>query len=216
MSGLKGLSSDQLLAQLLELVQSSRKLEADLIACLAEVDARRLYLREGCSSMFAYCVGVLCFAEAVAYKRIAAMRVTRRHPELLVALRKGDLHLTAVSLLAPQLTGKMWPSFWLLRGTTPPMRFGACWLIGSRSPMLFRPFEGFRAPLLILSHLRVVSHPLVGWSCSTSAPRKPKFRGLNSRMRAVSQYHLPLSQTRPRAQPCSRLGYRNRLAMNAI
>lgn len=106
MSGLKGLSSDQLLAQLLELVQRSRKLEADLIAYLAEVDARRLYLREGCSSMFTYCVGVLCFAEAVAYKRIAAMRVTRRHPELLVALRKGDLHLTAVSLLAPQLTAE--------------------------------------------------------------------------------------------------------------
>jgi hypothetical protein len=103
---LEGLSSDQLLAQLLDLVHRGRKLEADLIAHLAEVDERKLYLREGCSSMFAYCVGVLRFAEAVAYKRIAAMRATRRYPELLMALRNGDLHLTAVSLLAPQLTAE--------------------------------------------------------------------------------------------------------------
>ena len=103
MSGLKGLSSDQLLARLLELVHRGRELEAELIEHLAEVDARRLYLREGCSSMFAYCVQVLHFAEAVAYKRIAAMRAARRVPEVLTALRNGELHLTAVSLLAPQL-----------------------------------------------------------------------------------------------------------------
>ncbi|MCH7643777.1 MAG: hypothetical protein IH974_02990 [Myxococcales bacterium] len=106
MSGLKGLSSDQLLARLLELVQRGRELEAELIEHLAEVDARRLYLREGCSSMFAYCVQVLRFAEAVAYKRIAAMRAARRHPEVLIALRNGELHLTAVSLLAPQLAAE--------------------------------------------------------------------------------------------------------------
>ncbi|MFB3117853.1 MAG: HNH endonuclease, partial [Myxococcota bacterium] len=106
MSGLKDLSSDQLLARLLELVHRDRELEAELIEHLAEVDARRLYLREGCSSMFAYCVQVLRFAEAVAYKRIAAMRAARRHPELLTALRNGELHLTAVSLLAPQLAAE--------------------------------------------------------------------------------------------------------------
>jgi 5-methylcytosine-specific restriction endonuclease McrA len=106
MSALRCLSSDQLLARLLDLVHRGRELEADLIAHLAEVDARRLYLREGCTSMFAYCVGVLRFAEAVAYKRIAAARAARRYPEVLTALRKGDLHLTAVSLLAPQLTAE--------------------------------------------------------------------------------------------------------------
>jgi hypothetical protein len=104
MSGLNELSSDQLLARLLELVRRGRKLEADLIAHLAEVDGRRLYLREGCPSMFAYCVDVLRFAEAVAYKRIAAARAARRFPVILTALRSGGLHLTAVSLLAPQLT----------------------------------------------------------------------------------------------------------------
>ena len=54
--------------------------------------------------MFHYCVRVLHFAEAVAYKRIAAARAARRHPEVLEAVRRGDLHVTGVSLLAPQLT----------------------------------------------------------------------------------------------------------------
>jgi hypothetical protein len=59
--------------------------------------------------MFAYCVDVLRFAEAVAYKRIAAARAARNCPELLTALRSGGLHLTAVSLLAPQLTSENAP-----------------------------------------------------------------------------------------------------------
>ena len=104
MSPLKRLSSERLLAQLFELAKRSSELEVELLEHLAEVDARRLYLREGCSSMFAYCVRVLHFAEAVAYKRISAMRAARRHPAVLPALRSGELHLTAVSLLAPQLT----------------------------------------------------------------------------------------------------------------
>ncbi|MBW2359932.1 MAG: hypothetical protein JRG84_03435 [Deltaproteobacteria bacterium] len=73
---------------------------------LGEVDARRLYLEEACSSMFVYCVRVLHFSEAAAYKRIRAARAARRHPELLLALRRGELHVTALSLLAAQLTGE--------------------------------------------------------------------------------------------------------------
>jgi hypothetical protein len=54
--------------------------------------------------MFVWCQRVLHFAEGVAYKRIQAARAARRHPRLLGAVRSGELHLTAVSLLAPKLT----------------------------------------------------------------------------------------------------------------
>src|SRR6266850_5451233 len=101
---LVGLPNAQLLARVRELVRRGNAVEAELLAHLAEVDARRLYLEEGCSSMFTYCQRVLHFAEGVAYKRIQAARATRRHPELLGALRAGDLHLSAVGLLAPKLT----------------------------------------------------------------------------------------------------------------
>ena len=103
MPALKGLSRDQLLTQLHHLLELDHTLEADLIAHLGEIDARRLYLEQACPSMFHYCVHVLHFAEGVAYKRIAVARAARRFPELLAALKKGDLHLTAASLLAPHL-----------------------------------------------------------------------------------------------------------------
>jgi hypothetical protein len=101
---LAGLPNAQLLARVRELVQRGKAVEAELIAHLAEVDARGLYLAEGCSSMFAWCQRVLHFAEGVAYKRIQAARAVRRHPEILEAMRRGELHLTAVGLLAPRLT----------------------------------------------------------------------------------------------------------------
>ena len=101
---LAGLPNAQLLVRVRELVQRGNAVEAELLAHLAEVDARQLYLEEGCSSMFVWCQRVLHFAESVAYKRIQAARAVRRHPQLLGAVRSGELHLTAVSLLAPKLT----------------------------------------------------------------------------------------------------------------
>jgi hypothetical protein len=101
---LAGLPSARLLERVRELVRRGNAVEAELIVHLAEVDARQLYLEEGCSSMFTYCQRVLHFAEGVAYKRIQAARAARRHPQLLAALRAGDLHLSAISLLAPKLS----------------------------------------------------------------------------------------------------------------
>jgi len=77
---------------------------ARLIAALAELDARRLYLGQGCSSMFTYCTQVLHFAEHAAYNRIEAARAARRFPVILTLLAGGRVHLSAVRLLAPHLT----------------------------------------------------------------------------------------------------------------
>jgi len=103
MSALKGLSHARLLTRLHEIVVRDHVHEAELIAHLAEVDARRLYLEQACPSMFDYCVRVLQFAEGVAYKRIAVARAVREFPELLGAIERGELHLTAASLIAPHL-----------------------------------------------------------------------------------------------------------------
>jgi hypothetical protein len=101
---LEGLGNSELLAAMHALVRRGCVVEADLLRHLGEVDARRLYLEEACSSMFVYCVRVLHFSEAAAYKRIRAARAARKSPELLAALRRGDLHVTAMSLLAAQIT----------------------------------------------------------------------------------------------------------------
>jgi hypothetical protein len=98
------LSDDQLLAEVTRLAATERHATAALVRSLMELDARRLYLGEGCSSLFTYCTQVLHLAEGAAYNRIEAARVARRFPSLLDALEDGSLTLTAVRLLAPHLT----------------------------------------------------------------------------------------------------------------
>ncbi len=98
------LSDTHLLIELRRAVVVERTATAHLIELLAEVDARRLYLAEGCSALFTYCTQVLHLSEHAAYKRITAARVVRRVPAALEALRRGDINLTTISLLAPHLT----------------------------------------------------------------------------------------------------------------
>lgn len=81
-----------------------RRTTAELIALLGEVDARRLYLGEGFSSLFTYCTQALHLSEPAAYSRIAAARTARRFPRLLTALATGDITLTTITLLAAELT----------------------------------------------------------------------------------------------------------------
>jgi hypothetical protein len=97
------LSNDELLAEVKRLAAFERRATVALIASLMEVDARRLYLGEGCSSLFTYCTQVLHLSEHAAYGRIEAARAARRFPQILERLAEGELTLTAVGLLAPHL-----------------------------------------------------------------------------------------------------------------
>jgi len=101
---LQSISDDELLRRLAELLRESRRVEADLVAHIAEVDERRLYAREASPSMFAYCTDVLHLSEAEAYLRITAARASRRHAQLLSLLADGRLHLSGIGRLAPHLT----------------------------------------------------------------------------------------------------------------
>ena len=86
------------------LTECERTATAQLIAALAELDDRRLYLGEGYSSLFTYCTQVLHLSQHAAYGRIEAARAARRFPVILALLARGDITLTAVGLLAPHLT----------------------------------------------------------------------------------------------------------------
>jgi 5-methylcytosine-specific restriction endonuclease McrA len=96
-------SDVMLLRDLAELIAHDRLTTAEILAHIAEVDARRLYAPAGYSSMHAYCVGELGLSEDAAFKRIQAARAARQFPELFVAVAKGSLHLAGVCLLAPHL-----------------------------------------------------------------------------------------------------------------
>jgi hypothetical protein len=90
------LSDGELVAEVTRLAGCERQATAHLIAALAELDARRLYLGQGCSSMFTYCTQVLHLAEHAAYNRIEAARAARRFPLILALLGDGCVHLSTV------------------------------------------------------------------------------------------------------------------------
>ena len=93
-----------LLHDLAALVARDRATTAALLAHIAEVDARRLYVPAGHPSMFSYCVQELGLAEEAAFKRIRAARTARQFPAAFVAVAEGRLHLSAVVVLSSYLT----------------------------------------------------------------------------------------------------------------
>ena len=98
------LSDDALLEETDRLAASERTATAALILALNEVDSRRLYLADGYSCMFFYCIRRLHLSEQAAYRRIEVARASRAIPEMLDALQSGALNLTTALLIIPRLT----------------------------------------------------------------------------------------------------------------
>jgi hypothetical protein len=106
LSAVATLSDAALLDHVGALVAREQRTTAELVASLSELDARRLYLGAGYSSLFTYCTQVLHLSEYAAYGRIEAARCARRFPEILERLADGSVTMTTVNLLAPLLTSR--------------------------------------------------------------------------------------------------------------
>lgn len=77
------LSDNEVLAASVRLAGAERHATAELVVVLMEMDARRLYLGDGFSSLFTYCTGALHLSEHLA---------------------EGSLTLATICLLSPHLT----------------------------------------------------------------------------------------------------------------
>ncbi|MBK7586813.1 MAG: hypothetical protein IPI67_42325 [Myxococcales bacterium] len=104
MTPVTSLSNDELLARAPLARFAERNGTAEVIAYLAEIDRRRLYLRDACSSLHTFCVERLGYSEEEAAKRIKVARLCRRLPRVVGELEGGAIHLTGLYLLAPHLT----------------------------------------------------------------------------------------------------------------
>jgi len=98
------LSDEALISETKRLTLGECAATAKLIAALAEIDERRLYLGQGCSSLFTYCTQVLGLSEHSAYGRIEAARAAAKFPQILDLLANGSINLTTVGLVGPHLT----------------------------------------------------------------------------------------------------------------
>ena len=103
---LSHLDDQVLLRDLASHVSKNCAATADLLAHLAEVDARKLFLPAAHASMRSYCVHVLGMSEDSASKRIQVARKARECPAVFSAVAGGRIHLSGAVLLAPHLTPK--------------------------------------------------------------------------------------------------------------
>ena len=104
------LTDDELMTAIPRLSGDERLATARLVAHLAELQHRRLYLSAGYSSPYAYCREALGQSDDATYNRLAAAEAARKYPAVLDMMADGRLSLTAVRMLAPVLREDTWPA----------------------------------------------------------------------------------------------------------
>jgi hypothetical protein len=83
---------------------ASRKVEAEILRQLAEVDAQRIWADAAYSSLAAYCMGHLGYSEQIAYKRIRVARLSREVPGILEAVAAGRATVCGLCTVASYVT----------------------------------------------------------------------------------------------------------------
>jgi hypothetical protein len=101
---LSGVSDSHLLRDLNGFVANGGRVDARVVAHLAEVEERRLHLKAAASSLFDYCLRCLGFSESEAFHRITAARLGRRFPVIFELLGARSIHLSALRVLRDHLT----------------------------------------------------------------------------------------------------------------
>jgi 5-methylcytosine-specific restriction endonuclease McrA len=101
---LQHLDKEQLFRDFSALVDQDRRDTATMLAYVAEIDRRKLYLEHACPSMFAFCTKRFRMSAAIAAKRIRAGRAACRFPCIFGMVGRGELHLSGVHQLARHLT----------------------------------------------------------------------------------------------------------------
>ncbi|HEY0468375.1 MAG TPA: hypothetical protein VGC79_29460 [Polyangiaceae bacterium] len=103
---LANISDTRLRSELGELLIAGYRTEARIIAQLAELEQRKLHLKDGSESLYHYCTSVLRLSNSEAFHRITAARVARKFPLVFGLLEQRQLHLTAICLLRDYLTAE--------------------------------------------------------------------------------------------------------------
>src|ERR1700677_3167081 len=94
---MKTFSNSDLILKLKNLVIEERKLTAEILEYLREVEVRKLFLELGYPSLFEFCMRELGYSEGSAQRRISAMRLIKTLPEIEDKIVTGELSLSVVS-----------------------------------------------------------------------------------------------------------------------
>ena len=97
---LKNLSDGTILNNTKDLVIQEKKLTANIIDHLQIIEQRKLYCDLKYKSLFDYAVGELSYSEDQAYRRLSAMRLSRKVPTAKEKIDSGEMSLTNANLLS--------------------------------------------------------------------------------------------------------------------
>jgi hypothetical protein len=94
---LKKYSDKQLLERTKILVARERQILSLLLDHLQEVYRRRLYADLGYSSLYGYLVNELKYSEGAAWRRVSALKLINKVPEVKKSICSGEINLTVAS-----------------------------------------------------------------------------------------------------------------------
>ena len=103
---LKSQSDVQLEESFSELVKSERKITYEVLVYLQEIEARRLHLALGYSSLGEYLIKKHHYSEGAACRRVNAMRMLQSVPEVKDKIIGGNLNLSQLSIAQVAITKK--------------------------------------------------------------------------------------------------------------
>jgi len=133
------LSDESLRRELSTAAANEKEATAELLAHIAEFDARKLYLPAACHSMLDYCIKELGLSEESAKKRIWVARSGRDCPGVFEALASGRVHLSGLVILARYLSPENASE--LLAAATGKSRDEIECLVAERFPKLDVPAQ---------------------------------------------------------------------------
>ncbi len=96
---LNSLPNSQLFASFENLVRRERKITAQVLECIAEIDRRKIYLEKNFTSLFDYLVKDLGYSPGATMRRIDGARLLRELPEVIEKVQNGSITLSQANQL---------------------------------------------------------------------------------------------------------------------
>jgi hypothetical protein len=96
----------QIVEKLKQLVASERKITAEIIEHIQEIDRIKIHLQMGYPSLFAFLTEHIGYSGSSAQRRIEAARLVSEVPSLKEEIKSGELNLSQVALVAQSVRQK--------------------------------------------------------------------------------------------------------------
>ena len=96
----------QIVEKLKELVASERKITAEIIEHIQEIDRKKIYLQLGYPTLFSFLTEDIGYSSSAAQRRIEAARILTSVPEMKHEIKSGNLNLSQVALVAQSVRQK--------------------------------------------------------------------------------------------------------------